>query len=359
MRYKLLGNTGLRVSELCLGAMTFGEDWDWGANEATSRAMFDAFVEAGGNFFDTANIYTNGTSEKLLGEFVGVDRDRFVIATKYTVMMNANDPNSSGNQRKNLMRSLDASLKRLNTDYIDLYWVHMWDAVTPVEEMMRALDDVVRAGKVMYIGISDAPAWIVSRAQTLAELRNMTPFAAIQLEYNLVERTVERDLLPMAEDLNLSILDWSPLGGGVLTGKYLKADIGTDNRLSKSEYFERYKAESALQIAQTVVEVAQDADCSPAQVALAWIRQQSPRHIPIVGARSLEHLQDNLGCLKVTLSTDHLTRLDAVSQIDPGFALQFLRRLQNLFLGSVTETLDLSLHPTARMVLDRDSTSQH
>jgi aryl-alcohol dehydrogenase-like predicted oxidoreductase len=352
MQYKLLGNTGLRVSELCLGTMTFGEEWDWGANRETSQAIFDAFAEAGGNFIDTANVYTNGTSEKLLGEFVGAERDRFVIATKYTVMMNPADPNSSGNQRKNLMRSLDASLKRLNTDYIDLYWVHMWDTVTPVEEMMRALDDVVRAGKVMYVGISDAPAWIVSRAQTIAELKNMTPFAAIQLEYNLVERTVERDLLPMAEDLNLSILDWSPLGGGVLTGKYLNQD-SDQNRLNKAEYFQHYKVDRAMQIAQTVVDIASEIGCSAAQVALAWIRQQSPRHIPIIGARTLEHLKDNLGCLQVALSEEQLTRLNAASEVDPGFALKFLRRLQNLFLGAASETLDLSLHPVSRLVLDR------
>ncbi|MBF2048191.1 MAG: aldo/keto reductase [Elainella sp. C42_A2020_010] len=352
MQYKLLGNTGLRVSELCLGAMTFGEDWDWGANRETSQAIFDAFAEAGGNFIDAANVYTNGTSERMLGEFVGAERDRFVIATKYTVMMNPTDPNSSGNQRKNLMRSLDASLKRLNTDYIDLYWVHMWDTVTPVEEMMRALDDVVRAGKVMYVGISDAPAWIVSRAQTIAELKNMTPFAAIQLEYNLVERTVERDLLPMAEDLNLSILDWSPLGGGVLTGKYLHQDSEHD-RLNKSEYFQHYKIDRAMQIAQTVVDIANEIGCSAAQVALAWIRQQSPRHIPIIGARTLEHLKDNLDCLQVGLSEEQFIRLNTASDVDPGFALKFLRRLQNLFLGAASETLDLSLHPVSRLVLDR------
>lgn len=352
MQYKLLGNTGLRVSELCLGAMTFGEEWEWGANRETSQAMFEAFAEAGGNFIDTANVYTNGTSEKMLGEFVSSERDRFVIATKYTVMMNPNDPNSSGNQRKNLMRSLEASLKRLNTDYIDLYWVHMWDTVTPVEEMMRALDDVVRSGKVMYVGISDAPAWIVSRAQTIAQVRNMTPFAAIQLEYNLVERTVEGDLLPMAEDLNLSILDWSPLGGGVLTGKYLNADSKQD-RLNKAEYFQHYKVDRAMQIAQVVVDVADEVGCSAAQVALAWIRQQSSRHIPIIGARNLDHLKDNLGCLNITLNEDQLTRLNAASEVDPGFALKFLRRLQNLFLGAATETLDLSLHPVSRMVLDR------
>ena len=353
MQYKLLGTTGLRVSELCLGAMTFGEDWGWGANAETSRAIFDAFVEAGGNFIDTANIYTNGTSEKLLGEFVRSQRDRFVIATKYTVMMNPHDPNSSGNQRKNLMRSLEASLKRLNTDYIDLYWVHMWDTVTPVEEMMRALDDAVHAGKVMYVGISDAPAWIVSRAQTLAELKNMTPFAAIQLEYNLVERTVERDLLPMAEDLNLSILDWSPLGGGVLTGKYLSEDCHAESRLNKAEYFQHYQDDRPRQISQSVVNIAHEVGCSAAQVALAWIRQQSPRHIPIIGARNLDHLKDNLGCLNITLSDDQLTRLNAASEVDPGFALRFLRRLQNLFLGTATERLDLSLHPTSRIVLDR------
>ncbi len=353
MQYKLLGATGLRVSELCLGAMTFGEDWDWGANKDVSRAVFEAFAEAGGNFIDTANVYTNGTSEKMLGEFVGSERDRFVIATKYTVMTNPNDPNSSGNQRKNLMRSLETSLKRLNTDYIDLYWVHMWDTVTPVEEMMRALDDAVRAGKVMYVGISDAPAWIVSRAQTLAECKNMTTFAAIQLEYNLIERTVERDLLPMAEDLNLSVLDWSPLGGGALTGKYLKADLDDDNRLSKAEYFERYKSDHTMQIAQVVVEMAKEIGCSASQLALAWIRHQSPRHIPIIGARTLEHLKDNLGCLDVKLTDDQLARLDEATQIDPGFALRFLRSLQNLFLGAANETLDLSLHPISRLVLDR------
>jgi aryl-alcohol dehydrogenase-like predicted oxidoreductase len=353
MQYKLLGNTGLRVSELCLGAMTFGEDWDWGANQATSRAIFDAFTEAGGNFIDTANVYTNGTSEKMLGEFVASERDRFVIATKYTVMMNPNDPNSSGNQRKNLMRSLEASLKRLNTDYIDLYWVHMWDTVTPVEEMMRALDDAVRAGKIMYVGISDAPAWVVSRAQTLAELKSMTPFAAIQLEYNLVERTVERELLPMAENLNLSILDWSPLGGGVLTGKYLNANSGQDNRLNKAEYFQQYAVDRAMQIAQVVVEVAEESAYSPAQVALAWIRQQSPRHIPIIGARTLEHLKDNLGCLDIILDDNQLARLNAASEIDLGFATKFLRRLQNLFLGSATDSLDLSGHPISQIILGR------
>ena len=229
----------------------------------------------------------------------------------------------------------------------------MWDTVTPVEEMMRALDDAVRAGKVMYIGISDAPAWIISRAQTLAQLKNMTPFAAIQLEYNLVERTVERELLPMAEDLNLSVLDWSPLGAGVLTGKYLKADASQDNRLNKAEFFPQYTVDRAMQIAQVVVDVSAEAECSEAQVALAWIRQQSPRHIPIIGARTLEQLKDNLGCLNIVLNNEQLTRLNAASEIDLGFPLKFLRRMENLVLGAAPESIDLSLHPTSRVVLNR------
>ena len=189
MRYKLLGKTGLRVSELCLGTMTFGEEWGWGASKEESRRIFDAFADAGGNFVDTANLYTGGTSEKFVGDFLKGRRERFVLATKYTLNMAPDDPNGGGNHRKNLVQSLDASLKRLNTDYIDLYWVHAWDGMTPLEETMRALDDVVRAGKVLYVGISDAPAWVVSRANTLAELKDWSPFAALQIQYNLADRT--------------------------------------------------------------------------------------------------------------------------------------------------------------------------
>ena len=193
MRYKLLGRTGLRVSELCLGTMTFGEEWGWGASKEASRAIFDAFADAGGNFVDTANLYTGGTSETFVGEFLKGRRGRFVLATKYTLNMAPDDPNGGGNHRKNLVQSLDASLKRIGTDYIDLYWVHAWDGMTPLEETMRALDDVVRAGKVLYVGISDAPAWVVSRANTLAELKSWSPFAALQIQYNLADRTPERE----------------------------------------------------------------------------------------------------------------------------------------------------------------------
>ena len=214
MRYRLLGKSGLRVSELCLGTMTFGEDWGWGSSKDESRQVLDAFLEAGGNFIDTANVYTNGTSETLLGEFLKGDRDRAVLATKYTNAMPGTDPNAGGNQRKNMMRSVEASLKRLQTDYIDLYWLHIWDKMTPIEEVMRAFDDLVRQGKILHAGVSDMAAWAVARANTLAELRGWTPFVGLQIEYSLIERTVERELLPMAEALGLGVTAWSPLAGG-------------------------------------------------------------------------------------------------------------------------------------------------
>src|SRR5712675_1590360 len=219
MRYRLLGNSGLRVSEAALGTMTFGDDWGWGAAKDESRKVYDAFREAGGNFIDTANFYTNGTSESFLGEFMKDHRQSVVLATKYTMSAPGTDPNAAGNQRKNMMQSVEASLKRLQTDYIDLYWVHMWDQITPVEEVMRALDDLVRAGKVLYTGVSDAPAWWIAQANTLADLRGWSPFIGLQIEYSLIERTVERELIPMAKALNVGLLAWSPLANGVLTGK--------------------------------------------------------------------------------------------------------------------------------------------
>ena len=219
MRFKLLGKSGLRVSEICLGTMTFGEDWGWGSSKDESRKIFDTYIEAGGNFFDTANMYTNGTSEKMLGEFASKDRGRYIIATKYTFPIREKDPNSGGNHRKSLVQSVERSLANLKTDYIDLIWVHAWDCFTPVEEVMRALDDLVRAGKILYVGVSDYPAWLVARANTLAEFKGWTPFVALQIEYSLVERAPERDLIPMARNFGLTVTPWSPLGGGVLTGK--------------------------------------------------------------------------------------------------------------------------------------------
>ena len=218
MRYKLLGKSGLRVSELVLGTMTFGEDWGWGASQEVSRQMFDAYANAGGNFIDTANRYTNGTSERFVGDFIAADREHFVVATKYTLMTRSGDPNAAGNQRKNMVQALEASLKRLRTDYVDLFWVHAWDFLTPVEEVMRGLDDLVRAGKVLYVGISDTPAWVVAQANTLADLRGWSRFVGLQLRYSLADRAAERDLLPMARALDIGVMAWSEVGAGRLTG---------------------------------------------------------------------------------------------------------------------------------------------
>ena len=327
MRYKLLGNSGLRVSELCLGAMTFGEEWGWGASRDESRRIFDAFAEAGGNFIDTANKYTEGNSEKLVGEFMGRDRERFVLATKYTCSMRSGDPNAGGNHRKSMVQSLEASLKRLSTDYVDLYWLHAWDYMTPVEEVMRAFDDLVRSGKVLYAGISDAPAWIIARANTLAELRGWTPFVGLQIEYSLLERTVERDLLPMAKALGIGVTAWSPLGGGFLTGKYLKDApkfAGLEKpRLELAPGFAA-KTECNMLIAETLQKVAREAGGTAAQAALSWVRQKGT--IPILGNRSLVQLKDNLGCLGLVLEEKHLKVLDEVSRIELGFPHEFLTR---------------------------------
>src|SRR5207248_25742 len=255
MDYKQLGSSGLRVSEMCLGAMTFGRA-DWGATPEESRRVFEAYVEAGGNFVDTANNYADGRSEEIVGGLLNDDRDRFVLATKYTAPIRSRDVNAFGNHRKSLVQSLDQSLRRLRTDYVDLLWVHLWDSVTPVEEMMRALDDQVRAGKVLYVGISDVPAWAVAEANTLARERGWTPFSAIQVEYSLAERTVERELIPMAKALRLGVLAWGPLAGGLLTGKYAGVEgvrEGEDGRLEQGD---RRLTEQSLRIAGEVAEIA-------------------------------------------------------------------------------------------------------
>ncbi|CAO5038944.1 putative aldo/keto reductase [Microcystis aeruginosa NIES-3806] len=340
MRYKLLGNSGLRVSELCLGTMTFGEDWGWGSDKEESRAVFQAFAEAGGNFLDTANFYTNGTSETLVGEFVKGDREKWVIATKYSLNTRPGDVNACGNHRKNLFQAVEASLKRLGTDYIDLLWLHIWDSLTPIEEVMRAFDDLVRMGKVLYIGISDSPAWIVSQANTLATLRGWTPFIGLQIEYSLKERTPERELLPMAKALNIGVTAWSPLGGGVLTGKYNQPNP-VDGRLSMTDQpFQILDRD--LKIAETVLEIAREIGKSPAQVALNWLRNRPNSVIPIIGARKLSQLQDNLACVDFNLTGEHLQRLDNISAISLGFphellASQFVR---DILLGGVAAQLD-------------------
>jgi aryl-alcohol dehydrogenase-like predicted oxidoreductase len=353
--------------------MTFGEEWGWGSSKEESRKIFNAYVEAGGNFIDTANKYTEGTSEKYIGEFISSDRDRFVLATKYTSNTRRGDPNAGGNHRKNLVQSLEASLRRLNTDYIDLYWVHAWDPLTPVEELMRALDDMVKAGKILYAGISDAPAWIVSQANTLAYSRGWTEFSGLQIEYSLIERTPERELLPMANSLDIGVTAWSPLGNGILTGKYnklieqqqqqqlqLQSQSGRSSTSSKSstttvkvnkdvdngddnstrinalkpmspDLVTKLLTVKNMIITEEVIKVANDTGHSPSQVALNWIRQQQDimpnqknRIIPIIGARKESQIIDNLTSLEFELSNEHLKRLNKISKIELGFPHDFL-----------------------------------
>ena len=337
MRYKLFGKSGLRVSELCLGTMTFGTEWGTGADKAESQAMFEYFVAKGGNFIDTANRYTEGTSEKWLGEFMGAQRDRFVLATKYTLYDDRSDINASGNHRKNLFRSVEQSLRRLQSDYIDLLWVHMWDNTTPLEEMMRALDDLVRMGKVHYIGISDTPAWIVAKANTMAELRGWTPFTGLQIEYSLIQRSAERDLLPMAQHFQMCTTPWSPLGAGMLTGKYNEG-IAEGGRLSEKSVKVN---ERNRQIARKVSEIAAGLQVTPAQVALNWLRQQGEQVIPIIGARKLSQLQDSMDCHLFELPADALQALHEVSEIELGFPHDFLKlpTVQDVVFGDFKDKL--------------------
>jgi len=322
MKYKLLGKSGLRVSELALGAMTFGTE-EWGVGEEESRRVYDCFREAGGNFIDTANVYSDGRSETFLGEFLANDRERVVLATKYTGVTRRRDANAAGNNRKNMMDSVHASLKRLKTDYIDLYWVHVRDFTTPIEEVMRGLDDLVRQGKVLYVGISDTPAWEVSRANTLAELRGWTPFVGLQVRYSLLDRAVERELLPMAKALDLAVTPWDTLGSGVLTGKY---NLDPETR-GRATIRGRLK-ERDLGVAGEVVKLATELGRSPAQVALAWVRQGPGVIVPLLGAKTRDQLEDNLGCLDLTLDVEQKARLDEVSKISLGFPHDFLAQFR-------------------------------
>ncbi|MEQ8860566.1 MAG: aldo/keto reductase [Pseudomonadales bacterium] len=320
MQYRLLGHSGLKVSELALGAMTFGTETGFGVDKEESRRVYDRFRAEGGNFIDTANVYAAGTSETFLGEFMASERERVVLATKFTGPMRGRDINASGNSRKNMMDSVHASLKRLNTDYVDLYWVHARDYLTPIDEVMRGLDDLVRQGKVLYVGVSDTPAWVVSQANTLAELRGWSRFVGLQIRYSLVDRTVERELLPMARALDLAVTPWGIVGSGVLTGKYNKRP-DTDGRARAREL----DTDRSLEIAAEVIAVAEELDATPSQVAIAWVRAGEGNIIPLVGARTVEQLDDNLGCLKVTLSEAQLARLDRASAIAPGFPHDMLR----------------------------------
>ncbi|MGE0787618.1 MAG: aldo/keto reductase [Sandaracinaceae bacterium] len=324
LRYRLLGKSGLRVSEICLGTMSFGQQWGFGADEATSRQVLDAYREAGGNFLDTANKYHGGETEEYVGRWLEGRRDQMVVATKFTLAMDHADVNSAGNHRKNMVRAVEASLRRLRTDYIDLYWVHAWDDYTPFEETMRGLDDLVRAGKILYVGASDMPSWVVSSSNVLAELRGWTQFVGLQIEYSLLERTVERDLLPMAEHFGLSVVGWAPLSAGVLTGKYTRGGDNDSLRRTGNEQRGRLD-ERGLNVARTVDRVADELGVSSTQVALAWVMSRGYRFIPIVGARKVDQIRDSLGASAVKLSDAQLASLDEVSRVDLGFPMKFLR----------------------------------
>jgi aryl-alcohol dehydrogenase-like predicted oxidoreductase len=320
MNYKLLGRSGLKVSELCLGTMGFGTEAGWGADKKTSFEIMDAFANAGGNFLDTANIYKLGTSEKIIGEYVqNHDRDYFVLATKYSLKDNLTNPNASGNNRKNMMRSVEESLRRLKTDFIDVLYLHIWDDITPIDEVLRAMDDLIRQGKVNYAAISDTPAWVVAKGNTLAELMGWSQFIALQVEYSLIQRTPERELIPMAKHYGMTVTPWAPLGGGVLSGKYLRGEQGRikaeSNRLN----------EHNVNITKTVVAIADELGVSASHVALQWAMSQGFSSIPIVGATKVSQLEDNLKTIDVTLSDEHLKKLDEVSKINLGFPGEFFR----------------------------------
>ena len=320
MKYKLLGRSGLKVSELCLGTMGFGTEAGWGADKATSFAIIDGFADAGGNFLDTANIYKLGTSEKIIGEYLSNhDRDHFVLATKYTLKDNTTNPNASGNNRKNMMRSVEDSLKRLKTDFIDVLYLHIWDDLTPIEEVLRGMDDLIKQGKVNYAAISDTPAWVVSKGNTLAELMGWSSFIALQVEYSLIARTPERELIPMAKHYGMTVTPWAPLGGGVLTGKYLRGEQG---RIKPES---RRLDDRSIKITKAVVAIAKELGVSPGNVALKWTTEQGFSSIPVVGATKPNQLKDNLKTIDVRLSPEHIQRLNEVSAIELGFPGDFFK----------------------------------
>src|SRR6516225_4644962 len=323
MNYRLLGNSGLRVAEISLGTMTFGEDWGWGSSKDEARKIYDAYRAAGGNFIDTANMYTNGTSEEFLGDFMREHRQSVVLATKYSNAMAGTDPNAAGNQRKNMMQAVEASLRRLKTDYIDLYWLHVWDQMTPAEEVMRGFDDLVQQGKDLYVGVSDAPAWWISKANTIAAFRGWTPFVGLQIEYSLIERTVERELIPAAKDLRLTVTAWSPLAGGVLSGKYATGD--TQDARYSSEMMRQWlpDKERTARVVDALQNVSKQAGRSKAQIALAWLRYRPVPVIPIIGARKISQLQDNIASLEVSLTPEQVALLDEASKIVLGFPHDF------------------------------------
>jgi len=331
-----LGRSGLRVSPLCLGAMTFGKEHSWGSTVEESKAILDRYLERGGNFIDTANLYTFGHSEKIIGDHIGhtpSKRDRLVIATKFYSNLFPGDPNGGGAGRKSLVAACHESLRRLQTDYIDLYWMHAWDRHTPIEETLRALDDLVRAGKVRYVGFSDTPAWKVAQAQTMAQLRGYAPLIALQIEYSLLERTVEGELIPAALELGLGVTPWSPLKGGVLSGKYTRETAG---QKSSERGFIPALGEKEYAIIDELGRIAKGLETTPARVALAWVQGRPGVTSTIVGARTIEQLDQNLGALDIALKPEHVQKLDAISKPQLNFPAPFLGHVGSIMHGGMS-----------------------
>ncbi len=334
--YLTLGRSGLRVSPLCLGAMTFGLDWGWGSSVDDSRDILDAYIDRGGNFIDTANIYTKGHSEKIIGDHLGrhpAKRDRLVIATKCTGNMFPGDPNGGGGGRKSLVAAVDESLRRLQTGYIDLLWSHFWDQNSPIDELMRTVDDLVRAGKVRYFGLSDHPAWVCAQAQYEARLHNWSLIVALQIEYSLRQRTVEGELMPMARALGMGVTPWSPLAGGILTGKYTRQSRPTEGRGS-SEWIK--PTERDYRIIDTLLEVARQVGATPAQVALKWVQDRPGVTSTIIGARTMKQLDDNLAALEVALSPEQVAALDEVSAQPQAFPFDFISNVKTAIQNGTT-----------------------
>lgn len=342
MRYRIFGNTGLRLSTLALGTGNFGNGWGYGADKDEARNIYTRYREAGGNFIDTADQYQFGQSESMLSDFIATDRDDIVLATKFSL---GDSPEAglqrSGNSRKSMINSLEASLKRLKTDHIDLLWVHMPDGVTPVDQIARALDDLIRSGKILYAGLSDFPAWRVATAATLAELHGWSSVSAVQLEYSLVERSAERELLPMAAGFNLGVVSWSPLGGGLLTGKYRKGESGRAQGLGAVIHDESNQIKTAT--VDTVLAIADETGYSPGQIAIAWVLAKGT--LPIIGPRTAEQLADNLASVDVQLTSEQVSRLDTASAITLGFPHDIVAASASSLGGGKHELIDAAIRP--------------
>lgn len=336
--YVTLGRSGLRVSPFCLGAMTFGEDFGWGSSVKESTAILDRFLAQGGNFIDTANLYTKGHSEKIIGDHLGHDRakrDRLVIATKFSGNHYPGDPNGGGSGRKSILAACEQSLRRLRTDYIDLYWLHNWDKHTPIEETMAALHDLIRDGKVRYIGVSDTPAWKITEAQLLARFCGWTQFVGLQIEYSLLERTVEGELVPMAQALGMGITPWSPLKSGVLSGKFTRANAGKVEA-SKRSWVGGSIDESTYKVIDELQKIAGEVDSTVARVAVAWVQNRPGVTSTILGARTLQQLDDNLAAIDVKLSAEQVARLDALTKPKLNFPADFLHMAGMIQAGGTT-----------------------